>query len=240
MRVFLLFFLSLILYTTSPKAEENQPLCDTATKECLLKTLENTIPDITDQKWKDKSYREYAKILAANDKIDEAIALIEKISGPDTKAMTIRGIGMEASKLNWADNRYTNLFNRLYEEAQKIEHKPSHDIALTYIAMGQAESKQDDAAIQTALIIDNAALQHKALGEIAETQSMRKDHNKALNTLDKISSTAYKNKACRTVSELMANDNAFEAAFEAAQKIDNAYIKAESLLYIANRKNEKK
>ncbi|MGB0678857.1 MAG: AAA family ATPase, partial [Polyangiales bacterium] len=41
---------------------------------------------------------------------DKAIALIDTIQTPDTKAMTIRGIGMEAAQLNLPDDQLKQLF----------------------------------------------------------------------------------------------------------------------------------
>lgn len=221
-------------------ADETKILCVSANKDCLIKELETLIPSIENQKWKDETYRDYAKILTLENKIDEAIKLIEIIENPDTKAMTIRGIGMNAAKLELDKDNYKALFSKLHEQANLIKHEPSFEIALTYIAMAQAEAKLDHDAIATALSMKNIPLQHKALGEIAETQSMRKDHEKALNTLDKISSNTYKNKACRTVSRIMVNGKAYDQALKAARKIDNAYMKSEALLYILEEIKNKK
>ena len=65
-----------------------QELHDTAAVECALKLLGENIPAINNQRWRDQSYREYAKQLLRQNKIDEAIGIISAITSPDTQFLT--------------------------------------------------------------------------------------------------------------------------------------------------------
>lgn len=209
-----------------------QPPCKGADRLCLFEELGKTAASIEDDKWRDISYRELAKSLAAENRLDDAMALIPKIITPDTQALSIRGIGMAAATLNLTPDQYTALFKSLAEAADTITQPASKDIAYTYIAMSQSFAKQDASAIATARAMTNQALKHKALGEIAEVQAERKDAASAMATLKEIDSPAYKNKSTRTITLLLADRGLFDEAAVAAHQITNPTLKAEALQYI--------
>jgi hypothetical protein len=175
-------------------------------------------------------------LLAAEGRTDEAIAVIPRIETPDTQAMSIRGIGMAAAELGWDQAEYGALFTKLRAQAETIEHPPSYAIALTYIAMGQAFAGDNEGAWASAEDMENDALRHKAYGETAEIQAEHKDAAAAMKSIGFIDSEAYRNKAYSTVSKILANDAAFEAAFEAAMPITNAYKKAQAIEYLLNKR----
>jgi hypothetical protein len=225
------FFTIFFLFLSSFPAWAAEP-CAGSDRACLIQELEETAAGIQDDKWRDIAYRELAKSLTSDGRTEEAIALIDKIESPDTRAMTIRGIGMEAAGLNLSADGYSALFKSLSEKASAISHPPSHEIALTYISMAQAFAKQDQEALKTAASMSNDALKHKAFGEIAEIQAERKDAAAALATLQHIDSESYRNKSTRTISLLLADRGLFDDASRAAHAITNPTLKAEALQYI--------
>lgn len=234
------FFTVLLLWPVAfpVLAAEPTPACAGSDRACLLAELATTTAAITESKWRDISYRELAKSYAEEGKTSEAIALIDKIENPDTKAMTIRGIGMAAAELNLTSETYAELFKILAEKAAGISHEPSREIAYTYISMAQAFAKQDDAASTTAASMTNEALRHKAFGEMAEIQAERPDAPAALKTLKKIDSESYRNKSTRTVTLLLADRGLFDEAAQAAHGITNPTLKAEALQYIIMRQKQ--
>lgn len=132
--------------------------CNATDKLCLMAEIKETADNIEKQSWRDQAYRELAKSYTYEGHPDKAITLIGEIKTPDTKAMTIRGIGMAAADSHWKQKeRYTDLFKKLTFEAEKIEHPPSYAIAYTYIAMAQAFAKDDDGAMETARGMKNYA-----------------------------------------------------------------------------------
>jgi hypothetical protein len=214
--------------------------CTFSEPDCAIKVLEAEAAKIEKVSWRDQIYRELAKLLAAEGRTDEAIAVIPRIETPDTQAMSIRGIGMAAAELDWEPARYTDLFKALRVEADKIEHPPSYAIALTYIAMGQAFAGDNEGAWATAADMENDALRHKAYGETAEIQAENQDAAAAMKSIGFIESEAYRNKAYSTVSKIFANDEDFAAAFDAAMPINNAYKKAQAIEYLLNKQRHLK
>lgn len=227
-RVFFTVFLLAALPFPARAAEP----CAGTDRACLISELQDTVSGIQDAKWRDIAYRELAKSLTSDGRTEEAIALIDKIEHPDTKAMTIRGIGMEAAGLKLGADEYAALFKALAEKAAGIAHPPSHEIAFTYISMAQAFAGQDQEALKTASSMSNDALKHKAFGEIAEIQAERKDAAAALATLRHIDSEAYRNKSTRTIVLLLADRKLFDDASRAAHAMTNPTLKAEALQYI--------
>ena len=209
--------------------------CQVKDRDCVLHELESSADKIDNQAWKDQTFRELAKTLAFDGHIDDAIALIEKIEKPDTKAMTIRGIGMAAADNQYDQARYDEIWAKLRTAAEKIEHPPSYAIALTYIAMAQAFAKDNEGAWKTAADMENDALRHKAYGETAEIQAEHGDFKAAMKSISLIDSKAYRNKAYSTVCHILADRDLFQEAFEAAQEIDNAYKRAEALQYVLDK-----
>lgn len=202
---------------------------------CLLLLLKDTTADIEEVRWKDQTYRELAKLLTKKHESEEAIKLISLIENPDTKAMTIRGIGMAAAESDYdADTRET-IFIMLRDEAEDIDHPPSYAIALTYIAMAQAFAGDDEGAMDTASDMENDALRNKAYGESAEIQAERGDLDAAMASIAAIDSDAFRNKAYRTISKIFADRDHFDQALASAMAIDNSYQRSQSLLYLLAR-----
>jgi hypothetical protein len=213
------------------------PVCTAMDRPCLLRQIEALTPTIEQNEWKDQTYRELAKTYAYEGQPDKAIALIEKISKPDTKAMTIRGIGMAAAGLKWEAGRYGPLFAKLTEEAHKISEPAANGIALTYVAMAQAFAGDDAGARKTASTMQNAALRNKAYGETAEIQAERGDLKNVMVSLSAIDASSFRNKAYDTVSKIFLNKAMVEEAYACAMKIDNAYLKTKSIQRILNKGN---
>lgn len=230
---FTAFCLGLALLPASVSAQASS--CSGTDQACLLGELEKSADAITDVKWRDISYRELAKTLAANKQTPQALAILEKISNPDTKALTIRAIGMTAATHNLSVTEYEGLFKNLTERANAIEHIPSKEIAYTYIAMAQSFARQDEAAVVTTNAMTNAALKHKAFGEMAEIQAERGDAEAAIATLRRIDLESYRNKASRTVTILLADKALYNDAATLAQGITNANLRAEAIQYILNK-----
>lgn len=217
---------------TSTEESHNASSCAAGDRPCLLAVLDSEITKIENDSWRDKTFRELAKLLAHEGQLEKAIALIDKITNPDTKAMTIRGIGMAAAKNNLDKETYSTLFTQLRAKADEIDHPPSYAIALTYIAMAQAFAQDDKGAMATALAMDNEALRNKALGETAEIQAERGDLQNAIASLDAIDSASFKDKACGIVSKIFADKGLYNEALQIADKTENPYQRAQALLQI--------
>ena len=212
--------------------------CSLDDKLCIMAEIKKTAESIENKSWRDKAYRELAKSYTYEGHENKAIALIDSIETPDTKAMTIRGIGMAAADSKWnSKERYDTLFKNLSSEAEKIEHKPSYAIAYTYIAMAQAFAKDDAGAMATAKSMENDALRHKAFGETAEIQAERGDFNAAMESIKAIDSLAFKNKAYATVATIFTKRGELQHAYDAAQEISNSYKRAQVLQTIINHGN---
>lgn len=207
-------------------------MCNNLEISCLLNELEKITDKIENKNWRDQTYREIAKLLAHQKKVKESIQLLNKIENPDTKALTIRGIGMSAAHTDMDEEDLTALFVELRDYADNIQHPPSHAIALTYIAMAQAFSGDNKGALTTALDMKNDALRNKALGETAEIQAENSDLENALDSISYIDSDAVRNKTYRLVSKIFAQQKEYEKAIDASDKIDNAYQRAQAVLFI--------
>lgn len=212
--------------------------CTVDNRACIMDRIAQNAENITNKNWRDQTYRELAKTKAFDGDIDGAIALIEKIETPDTKAMTIRGIGMAAASNAYAKDVYKDLFVKLHEEAKKITHPPSFAIALTYIAMAQAFAGDHDGAWATAEGMENEALRHKAYGETAEIQAEQGAVKEAMKSIEFIDSVAYKNKSYTLVAKILTDKENFSAALESAKAITNPYKQAEALQYILDIQNK--
>lgn len=222
----------LIALAPYPAQAQEKAACAATDKTCLFGQLESLTDTIGEQHWKDQTYREIAKLLTAEKQSDHAISLISRIENPDTKAMTIRGIGMEAAKLGLPPDEYDALFTALRAEAEKIEHPPSYAIALTYIAMAQAFAGDDTGAMVTANDMENDALRNKAHAEASEIQAERGDLAAAMASIGEIDSASFRDKAYRTISKIFADRQKYDEALESAMTIENSYQKAQAVLYI--------
>lgn len=222
---------------TPAHATEKRIYCDAQNKKCVAEELQSLAAEIDNKSWRDQTYRELAKSYTHAGMEDAAIALIGRIETPDTKAMTIRGIGFAAADGKWTQERYDRLWATLSAEAKKITHAPSQGIAWTYIAMAQAFAKNDDAATKTALAMENEALRHKALAENAEIQAQRGDFTAAMASIGHIGSASFRNKAYRIVAKIFTDDGRLQDAYRTAGKIDNSYTRAQVLQAILNHGN---
>ena len=206
--------------------------CTAQDRACVTQNLIAATEQIENVNWRDQSYREIAKTLASDGQFSDAIGIWDKIENPDTKALTIRGIGMAAADRELAQADYDALFKTLRAKSETIEHPPSYAIALTYIAMAQAFAGDDDGAWNTAASMENDALRHKAYGETAEIQAEQGNVEAAMKSIGFIESTAYRNKSYALVSKILADQQLFDEALRAAVPLTNAYKKAKALQYI--------
>ncbi|MGB4106891.1 MAG: hypothetical protein WBK55_03750 [Alphaproteobacteria bacterium] len=209
--------------------------CAPKDRACIVDSLREAAGQIETPAWRDQTYRELAKTLAFDGDTDGAIVLIEKIENPDTKAMTIRGIGMAAADNKLGHEEYIAVFQKLRAAADKITHPPSYAIALTYIAMSQAFAGDNEGAWKTASEMENEALRHKAYGETAEIQAEKGDYAAASKSIESITSLAFRNKAYGIVSKILADGGKIDAALKAAEAISNPYKKAEALQYVLDK-----
>lgn len=232
---FYLFILALTAFSASGWAQEKAATCQSSDRPCLMRQVETLAPQIDKSEWRDQTLRELAKTYAAAGQTDQAISLIGQIENNDTKAMTIRGIGMEAAALNWSAVQYAPLWKKLEAEAVKITHAPSQGIAYTYISMAQAFAGDDDGARKTASTMENAALRNKAYGEAAEIQAGRGDLASAVVSLDAIDSTPYRGKQLDIVSRIFLDKGMTAEAYDCASRIDNAYLKAKAIQRILDK-----
>ncbi|MCK6418203.1 MAG: hypothetical protein L6Q57_04605 [Alphaproteobacteria bacterium] len=206
--------------------------CAAQDRPCLLNQLQEQAALIDNVEWRDQTYRELAKTRAFDGDVSGAIAIIPLISSPDTKALTIRGIGMAAAENRMAPEVLSTVFSSLLEQARAITHEPSRAIALTYIAMAQAFAGDDAGAWATAEDMENEALRHKAYGETAEIQAEHGRATAAMESLNRITSEAYKIKALTTVSGILAQKGDYNSAYTLAAAIANPYRKALALQVI--------
>ena len=217
---------------SAPTETKNKTVCTFEDRICILDQIEQSAKDMERDVEKDKTYRELAKLYSHHGRSDKAVPLIEKIKNADTKAMTIRGIGMEVADLNISETEKKDIMSKLRTEAEKIEHPPSYAIALTYIAMAQAYAGDDEGSWKTASDMENKALRHKAFGETAEIQAEMGKYKEAKISLKKIQDEPYENKAFATVSKILVNIGDYKNAYDAALQITNPYKRALALQYL--------
>lgn len=205
--------------------------CDISNRACILKQIEDSAPAIENKSWRDQVLREAAKTYAFDGNLNAALAVIPKIHSPDTKAMTIRGIGMAMADRDLSPEIYTSAFNDLRGAADTIKHPPSYAIALTYIAMSQAFAGDNIGAWATAADMDNDALRYKAYAETAEIQAEKGDFAAAMKSIGYIESEAFKNKAYSITSKILAEGGQIEQSYLAAMNITNNYKRATALQF---------
>ncbi len=221
-----ILFICILLTIASPGngLHASPPCAPPENRACLLAELETAANEINDPDWRDKVLRELAKTYASDGAYERAIALLPQIRSPDTKAMTIRGIGMA-----FAEKNPETFFARLRAEADRIDHPPSHAIALTYISMAQARAGDDAGAAQTAAEMNNPALRNKAYAENAEIQAEREDLVAAFKSIEMIDDPAFRDKALRLVSEILAKEGNATGALVAARDIEDPLQRAQAL-----------
>ncbi len=221
--------------SAAPAASSAPSLCAKADRRCLLDRLESLTATIPEENWRDRTWRELAKTLAFDGQATRAVAIIGKIKNPDTQAMTIRGIGMATAERKAQPDERRKIFAALRAEAEKITHKPSHAIALTYIAMGQAFAGDDEAARKTASQMQDPALRHKAFGETAEIEAERGDIAQMKQSLAAIDNDAYREKSSLTLVKILARARLFDDAQALAQTIANPTLQTEGIQFILDR-----
>lgn len=211
--------------------------CAISDTECLHEEIAHAAKTLSNKTERDQTYRELAKSWARAGKPEKALEIVPLIETPDTRAMAIRGIGMELAGLKWPKDKQDKIFAQLREQAESLKesHPPSYGIALTYIAMGQAFAGDNEGAWKTAAEMENSSLRHKAYGETAEIQVEKDDYENAKISLNKIDDIPYKNKAYVTVSKLLADKDMMTQAYDAAIQITNPYLKAAAIQNILDR-----
>ena len=200
--------------------------------ECALKALGEDIPAINNLRWRDQSYREYAKQLLRHNKIDNAIEVVSAISSPDTQALTIRAIGFGVQGLALGDDKKNSYFDLLHIKASLISQKDSQEIALTYLAMAEANADLFDRALQNAKKIETLSLRQKSFQEIAEIMAAKSEIDSAFIALQNIEDLAFKNKAYGVIASAFIKQGLLSPALQAVSYIDDPYIKATALLDI--------
>ena len=224
------FFLFVCLFSHAKLSHAEN--CNTSDRLCILNSIKTEAATITNQAWRDQTYRELAKTYAFDGFFDKAIKVIDLITTPDTKAMTIRGIGMTIAAQEHTTEEYAESFTALRAEAEKITHPPSYAIALTYIAMAQAFAGDNKGSWDTAAAMKNDALRNKAYGETAEIQAEKGNYNAAHISIQKINSESFRNKAYSIVSGILAANNHYNDAYASALEITNKYKKATALQHL--------
>lgn len=233
-----LFLLFIILSTNLSAQETNQnPICPVKDRACILKQVVEDTALINNTAWRDQTYREIAKTYAFDKEFALAVGIIAKIQTPDTKAMTIRGIGMAIAPQGYNQKDLDIMFSTLRAEAEKISHPASYAIALTYIAMAQAFAGDNEGAWKTASDMKNDALRHKAFGETAEIQAEKGDFKSAQISIEKIENLSFRNKAYNIVSRILSDHDLFQDAYTAANAITNPYKKAQATQYMLDKQN---
>lgn len=228
--------LGLILIVGAAQAAlAQETACTIEDRACVIAALGAEADKIDNPSWRDQTYRELAKTLAYEKRYDDAIGVLDKIQNPDTKALTIRGIGMSAADVGLSPDEAKALFTRLREYSNTIEHPPSFAIALTYIAMSQAFAGDDEGAWATAREMENEALRHKAFGETAEIQAEQGRLEASMKSIGYIESAAYRNKSYSIISKILADDGRLAEALKAAQAVTNSYKKSDAYQYVLDK-----
>lgn len=218
-----------------------QAACTSAAdRNCITaKIIEDAIAT-REEVWRDQMLRDVAASLTYDGQEDKAISLIAQIKNPDTKAMTIRIIGMAAALYgNKSEDHLKLTFEKLAKIAVTIPQPDANAIAFTYIAMSQAFAGMDEAAWLTASKMENAALRFKAYAETAEIQAERGDLPAAMKSIGFIQSAAYKNKAYQKVAQILIKKGQLDDALQSAIAIDNPTKRAQTLQELLKAQEEK-
>lgn len=208
-----------------------QPVCGSAAdRACIAAEIMKSADATEEKSWRDQTLRDLSASLTYDNKVDEAIALVAKISNPDTQAMTIRTIGMTAALYGkQSPDQLKETFAKLDKAAAGITHPAANAIAYTYIAMAQAFAGLDDDAWATAGAMTNPALKHKAFGETAEIQAERGDIDAAMQSISKIDAASFRNKAYQNVGGILIKAGKYDEALRAFSAIDNPMKRAQGL-----------
>lgn len=249
-----LIVISLLLFTgTTVKAAETTPAaapapaatipqfnCTADDNACMAKYMADLANVIKEKDWHDKVLREAAKFMTAAGMWQESLKLIPQIYNDDTKAMTIRGIGMALANQDPKTPELVAAFNKLMEAATTIVTEASNAVAVTYVAMGQAEAGLGDEALKTAAQMTNAALRNKAYGEIAETHAKKNNLAEIKKALVKIDDASFKDKYGHRCVEVLTASGHKNEAVEVAKMITDPYKQADALGLVLERSESKK
>lgn len=237
MKAFFLLSIFIILTVLTDTAYAQKMPCNAHDIGCLSNDILTLADNIENAQWRDQIYRDVSKSMAAAGRATEALPLIAKITNPDTKALTIRGIGIEAAM---ADAVPEGLFVNLRTEAEKISEPAAYGIALTYIAMAQAYAGDNDGAMQTASEMQNEDLRNKAYGETAEIQAEKGLYDLAIKSIAAIESLSFKNKAYKSISKIFAENKKYQDAYKSTLYINNPVMKAEAIQFILDQQQHHK
>lgn len=211
-----------------------------AERTCITSAIIADAAATREEVWRDQMLRDVAASLTYDGQEDKAIALIDQIKNPDTKAMTIRIIGMAAALYGHGSEEHLKAtFEKLAKTALTIPQPDANAIAFTYIAMSQAFAGMDEAAWLTASKMPNLALRFKAYGETAEIQAERGDLAAAMKSIGFIQSDSYRNKAYQQVALILIKSGQFDDALKAAQAIDNPTKRAQTLQSLLKAQEDK-
>lgn len=218
------------------EASEEDPLADTQCANddpaCLIKDLHESIAKIADFHWRDQVLREVAKALTEKGYPELALRIIEQVENQDTKAMTIRGIGVNTAKLSMPDDQKTYIYNQLKVAANNLSDAPSKDIAFRYIAKGQALAGFDAEADKTVDAVKDTSQRDKAYEEIAEVQAAQAKLDNVMETIARIESPSYRDRAYGAASKIFIKNGQIDPALKLAYKIETPYNRAQALLLV--------
>jgi len=208
-----------------------QSACSSAAdRACITAEILKSAQSVEEASWRDQTYRDLSASLTYDKKVDDAIALVPKISNPDTQAMTIRTIGMTAALYGKdSPDQLKETFKKLSAAAATIKHPAANAIAYTYIAMAQAFAGLDEDAWATAGAMQSPELKHKAYAETAEIQAERGDINAAMQSISKIDTASFRNKAYQSVATILIKAGKYDEALRSISAIDNPMKRAQGL-----------
>ncbi|NBX66207.1 MAG: hypothetical protein EBQ96_04340 [Proteobacteria bacterium] len=236
---FIVFIVSLstILWAAPVFADSCQSGSD---RTCIANAIIADALATPEVSWRDQILRDVSASLTHDKRIDDAVALVAKVTNPDTKAMTIRTIGMTAALYGkLTPEELKAAFEKLAGAAANIEHPDARAIAYTYIAMAQAFAGLDADAWATAAAMTNPALKHKAYGETAEIQAERGDLAAAMKSIGFIDTASFRNKAYQKVSEILTKKGLYDEALKSTAAIDNPTKRAQALQGLLKAQEEK-
>lgn len=230
--IVLIFIFVIHLPMQAAHGTDEPKVCTADDRACLFDDLQIIAQSIDEPQWRDRIYREKAKLLVHENRATDALLLLPQIENPDIKAMTIRGIGMAMASAEYSSEQYNPVFSELLTQAKSIDHAPSYGIALTYISMAQAMAGDDAGAMTTAKMMENEALRNKAHAENAEIQAERGMLDAAILSISMVESPSFRDKAHKLIAKIFVKNKDYDKALSATEHIQNPYQKAETLLYI--------
>ncbi len=200
--------------------------------DCMVEVILEQLPLINNARWRDQSYRDLVGVLLTQNKIDESIALFDKVQSEDVLSMVIRAVGMHLKSLQPDHEKVISYLDQLTTRASAIEHNGSKEVALTYVAISAANALESDYALKTVRSIETPSTQYKAYQEIAENLSAAGHADKALMTVQNIDNKALRNKAYANIAKIFSKNGLQDKALNAIEEIDDPYVTANTLLSI--------